>query len=307
MSTGQSSHPSDTHDAPRSPARIAIGIDGHREGQDAAVLGAMIARATGAELLLVAVHPDPLIVLPAELGWVGLHKQAEELLRDTRDSIARGARTVVETDWSVPRALGRVVEREHRDLLVVGSSRDAPEGRMRIGTRTRQLLCHCPCALAVSPRGLSTAPERRLARIAVGYDGSPEAGAALALAGSIAVAGHAELHVRAVVDDRIPDVGWSRSKRESVMTMWDQLLEPAVESLGADARAAVDAIGADAQIEVRRGQPARALGELCDEVDLLVIGSRRWGAVARVLLGSTGEALMRDASCPVLVVPTPAA
>lgn len=293
--------------AARSVARVAIGIDGHREGRDAAALGAMIARATQAELLLVAVHPDPLVVLPAELGWSALRKQAEELLRETRDSVAPNARIVVETDWSVPRALERVVVREHRDLLVVGSSRAATEGRLRIGTRTRQLLCQCPCALAVAPRGLCSAPGRRLQRIAVGYDGSPEARAALALAVSIAVAGQARLHVMAVVDDSIPDVGWSQSSRESLMTIWDQVLAPAAETLGADAHAAVQATGADARVEVRRGRPAHVLGELCDAVDLLVIGSRRWGAVARVLLGSTGEALLRDASCPVLVVPTPEA
>ena len=293
--------------AARSVARIAIGIDGHQEGRDAAVLGTMIAGATGAELLLVAVHPDPLVVVPAEVGWSALHKQAEDLLRETRESVAPSARIVVETDWSVPRALGRVVAREHRDLLVVGSSREAAEGRLRIGTRTRQLLCHCPCALAVAPRGLSSAPGRRLERIAVGYDGGPEADAALALAASIAVAGHARLNVMAVVDDTIPDVGWSQSHHESLMTIWDQVLVPAAQTLGANAHAAVEATGADASVEVRRGRPAHLLRELCDAVDLLVIGSRRWGAVARVLLGSTGEALLRDASCPVLVVPTPEA
>ena len=46
--------------------------------------------------------------------------------------------------------------------------------------------------------------------------------------------------------------------------------------------------------------------ELGEQVDLLVIGSRRWGAATRVLVGSTGEALLHDAACPVLVVPRPA-
>jgi nucleotide-binding universal stress UspA family protein len=42
-------------------------------------------------------------------------------------------------------------------------------------------------------------------------------------------------------------------------------------------------------------------------MDLLVIGSRRWGPLARLLLGSTGEALARDAGCPLLVAPRAAA
>ena len=285
--------------------RIAVGIDGFDEGRDAAVLGAMIARAIGAELLLVAVHPNPLIVLPQELGWTGLHKRAEASLRETRDAIAPSARIAVETDWSVPRALDRVVEREQRDLLVLGSSRSGPDGRVRIGGRTRQLLYHGACALAVAPRGLGARPARELTRLGVGYDGGSESDAALAVAGSIAHAVGAQLRVRGVVDDRLPAVGWSHLERERVKAMWDEILEPELRSLGDEAQRAAEATTVAAEVEVLRGRPADALLELADKVDLLVIGSRRWGTVARVLLGSTGEALMHDARCPIMVVPRP--
>src|SRR5579862_711292 len=78
---------------------IAAGVDGYPEGRDAAALGVLLARAADSELLLVAVHPELLVVLPAELGWTAMRKQAEETLRQTRDEVAPGARTVVETDW----------------------------------------------------------------------------------------------------------------------------------------------------------------------------------------------------------------
>jgi nucleotide-binding universal stress UspA family protein len=237
------------------------------------------------------------------MGWKALHKQAEALLRQTRDAIAPHARIDVETDWSVPRALERVVAREHRDLLVLGSSRRGAAGRVRIGSRTRQLLCHCRCALAVAPRGLSERPGR-LERIGVGYDGDPESRAALSLAGAIALAAGAELVVRAVVDDRLPVVGWSTAC-ELAEAMGDEFLEPVLASLREDAVAAVNATGAEAEIQVLPGAPPDVLMELADDVDLLVIGSRRWGAVARVLLGTTGEALMRDAACPIVVAPRP--
>lgn len=290
---------SDTHTG--AIARIAAGIDGYPEGRDAAVLASVIARATGAELMLVAVHPDPLIVLPREFGWKGMHKQAEALLRETRDALAPGARIDVETDWSVPRALERVVTREHRDLLVVGSSRNGPEGQVRIGSRTRQLLYDGKCAVAVAPRGLSGGGERQLARIGVGYEGGPESRAALSLAGSIAVAAGAKLLVHGVIDDRMPAVGWTGAGGALVAESWNEVIDQEVRSLREEADSAADATGADAEVETLRGRPADALLKLCDEVDLLVIGSRRWGAAARVLLGRTGEALMHDASCPVLV------
>jgi nucleotide-binding universal stress UspA family protein len=287
-------------------ARIAAGVNGYREGRDAAVLASMIARPAAAELMLVAVHPDPMVVLPAEIGWGGMRKEAERLLRETRDAVAPGARTIVETDWSVPRALERVVQREHRDLLVIGSSRRGPEGRVRIGSLTRQLLSHSRCALAVAPRGLAEQPARRLTRIGVGYDGAPESEAALALAGSLAVSAGATLRVRGVVDDRVPMVGWQTAGAEQVLAIWEELLEPQVAALLERARSASEATGAElAEVDVRRGRPADALLELGQEVDLLVIGSRRWGVAARVLLGRTGEALLHDSSAAVLAVPRP--
>lgn len=92
------------------------------------------------------------------------------MLRDVRDSLAPDARIMAETDLSIPRALHRVVRRDHRDLLVVGSSRNASEGRVRIGKRTRQLLCHFECALAISPRGLQTQPSFGMTALGPGQD-----------------------------------------------------------------------------------------------------------------------------------------
>jgi nucleotide-binding universal stress UspA family protein len=287
-------------------ARIAVGIDGHPEGWDAGVLASMIASASGSEVMLVATHPDPMVVLPAELGWSGMRKEAQRVLRETRDAIAPGARILVETDWSIPRALERVAQREHRDLIVVGSNRRGPEGRVRIGNLTRQLLSHSRCALAVAPRGFSERLARRITRIGVGYDGAPESEAALALAGSLAIHAGATLQVRGVIDDGVPMVGWQSAAREQVLEMWEALLEPQFAALLERAQSASEATGADVgEVDVRRGRPADALLELCEGVDLLVIGSRRWGGAARVLLGRTGEALMHDSSAAVLVVPRP--
>ena len=90
-----------------------------------------------------------------------------------------------------------------------------------------------------------------------------------------------------------------------MLAMWNELLGPEVDSLRENATVAAAATGADAEVQVLRGNPARVLEELATRVGLLVIGSRRWGAAARVLLGSIGETLVHDASCPILVVPRP--
>jgi nucleotide-binding universal stress UspA family protein len=41
-------------------------------------------------------------------------------------------------------------------------------------------------------------------------------------------------------------------------------------------------------------------------VDLLVLGSRGFGPVMRLLIGSVSSRVIREAPCPVLVVPRPA-
>lgn len=300
--------------------RIAVGVDGYPEGRDAVVLGETIAETTGGDLLLVAVHIDPLIVLPAGMDWKALEEQTEKTLREARDELAPDARVDVETDLFVARALERLVRREHRDLLVLGSSRRGEEGRVRIGKRARQLLTECECPIAIAPRGMHREPGRRFARIGVGYDGSPEAQAALGLATTIAAAKGAELHVRAVVDDRIQSIGWSRLGTgpaivsgfgwsaigsAGVTPGWDEVVQTTVEALRAQLADSTIATAEKVKADVQLGRPANALLELSEEVDLLLIGSRRWGPVARVILGATGEAVLHDASCPVLVVPRP--
>ena len=55
------------------------------------------------------------------------------------------------------------------------------------------------------------------------------------------------------------------------------------------------------------GDPGEVLAELALGADLMVVGHRRRGAVARALLGSVARHCARTATCPVVVVPTPAA
>ena len=55
--------------------------------------------------------------------------------------------------------------------------------------------------------------------------------------------------------------------------------------------------------DVVLGDPAGELILASEDLDLLVLGSRRWGPVRRLALGSTSEHVIRHAGCPVLVPP----
>jgi nucleotide-binding universal stress UspA family protein len=53
------------------------------------------------------------------------------------------------------------------------------------------------------------------------------------------------------------------------------------------------------------GTPGSTIAVACEEIgaDLLVAGSRGYGPVMRVLIGSVSTQLLHKAPCPVLVVP----
>jgi nucleotide-binding universal stress UspA family protein len=53
------------------------------------------------------------------------------------------------------------------------------------------------------------------------------------------------------------------------------------------------------------GAPARMLAGACEDADLLVVGSRGYGPVLRLLLGSVSTQLIHLAPCSVLVIPRP--
>ena len=286
--TRDRSHRRSEHDTTPVPVPhlIGVGVDGAPAGRDAVVLAAMLARATQAELMLIAIFEQPLLegVVPAELGWTSVKEEARAMLARTRDSLAPQARIAVQSNALAWRGLLRVTRLEHRDLLVLGSTRRANDGQVRLGNVADELLSHLECPLAIAPRGMQEEAGARLERIGVGFDETPESEAALSLAGAIALAADADLHVRGLVDDRVAGQLVSLSER---------------------ARAAALDTGARTHVDVVPGAPADGLRELCDHVDLLVIGSGHAGASGRVQLGSAGRRLLGDAPAPILIAPRP--
>jgi nucleotide-binding universal stress UspA family protein len=90
-----------------------------------------------------------------------------------------------------------------------------------------------------------------------------------------------------------------------MMGEWQQIIQIERHKLRQQALEAGARLGVSVEAHTAAGRPADELLRLSEEVDMLVIGSRRWGPAARVLLGSTGEALLHDAACPVMTVPRP--
>lgn len=62
--------------------------------------------------------------------------------------------------------------------------------------------------------------------------------------------------------------------------------------------------GVDVEVRVAHEQPALALAQAAEKADLLVLARHESGP-AMFHLGETARALLREAACPVMVVPTP--
>jgi nucleotide-binding universal stress UspA family protein len=183
------------------------------------------------------------------------------------------------------------------DLIVVGSPHRGKVGRILAGSVSEALLHGSPVPVLTAPHGYAAAAHDEPTTIAVAYDGVEESRAALAYGQAIAASTGATLEVLTVerpVDPVGGAIAYTLDLPESVEEIQRQALEEVDPALHLRRR-------------VLHGETAAALVDAChDEVDLLVIGSRGYGTVDRVLLGSTSAALLRAAPCPVLVVPRPA-
>lgn len=285
-------------------SRIAVACGDGTPGSDAAVLAAALARPGRAEVILIGVYSDPLFPVPDEFGRHALRTQTEHHLHEVRDRYVPEARIAAENDISLARALTRVVEREHCDLLVVGSSSGAHEGRVLLDRRLRQLSEHLGCPIAVAPQGLGAGAPLELRTIAVGYDASPGSGVAIEVAGKLAEHAGAQLQIHAFLDDTMPPLAFGPLP-SMPLPQWQTAVDAGLGEL----RTQVARLAQEGPPGTRgfaaTGQPAHELVHVSEDADLLVLGSRHWGAIARFVLGSTADVALRDAACAVLVVRRP--
>jgi nucleotide-binding universal stress UspA family protein len=136
-------------------------------------------------------------------------------------------------------------------------------------------------------------------RILVGIDGSEPSAKAARLAAEIAIRFGAELTLAYVVPRMVlpPDAyGLTLADVE-------QGNREHAEALLADAMAKLGDMGARIDTLVLYGSPAESLADAAQArgADLVVVGSRGRGAVARMLLGSVTDRLVHISSKPVLV------
>ncbi len=269
---------------------ILVGVDEHQGSRDAiALAGRLLAR--DGKLTLAHVYPGE------AHPWRGSSPEydaaqrgdALALLKSLADGLELRAELEVAGAPSVGRGLHLTAERLGADLLVVGTTRHGLVGRVWIGDDTRAALNGAPCAVAVAPAGYEREPAT-MREIGVGYDGSPESEHALAIARCLA----AEFGTRLSAFEAVALPSYLFSGAAPVQ---EETLDELVES----ARERVAAL-AGVEPHAAYGHPAEELAGFSASLDLLVVGSRGYGPLGRLVHGSTSLALARMARCPLLVM-----
>ncbi|HEX5309007.1 MAG TPA: universal stress protein [Solirubrobacteraceae bacterium] len=271
---------------------VLVGVDGRPTGRDAIALASRLIDRDG-KLTLAHVHSGPM--RPSHAVTPGLLREEREasakLLEQERASSEVSAELVSVVGLSPGRALHQQAEEQHADLLVVGSCSRGVLGRTMLGDDTRGALNGAPCAIAIASLGYAEHPTP-LAKIGVGYDGSPESKLALQTAREIAQATRASVDALEVVS--LPTYGYTGILPPLTGDGLDEMLQ--------EASARMEKLP-DVHGHAVCGLTGEELATFTNTVDLLIVGSRGYGPMKRMMLGSTSTYLERHARCSLLVMP----
>jgi nucleotide-binding universal stress UspA family protein len=282
---------------------VIVGFDASENARDALVLGRLLAKTLATRLLAITaystVEGEMLGTAPRMDGdeRARLADRAAELMEGLADAEHRAVAVP-----SAAAALHLAAKDESAQVIVVGSSRRAVLGRIRVGGGAAEVLDHAHCAVAIAATGLRSAAGLSLARIGLGFDDSPSAHEALHVATRLASGARAELSLiwAAELDAPSPVAVGVDTGAESVERRRGERAE--------DLSRVAAGLGEDVRVgtEVVPGKPVDALVQASAEFDLLVLGSRGHGPLRRAVLGSVSREVVAKARCSVLVVPNSA-
>jgi nucleotide-binding universal stress UspA family protein len=285
-------------------SKIIVGVDGFDGGRDALALAKNLA-GKNASLVLTTVFPyeHQLTLGPAGGFAAVLRDEAERELEANADGDAR-CRVQAVADASPARALHAEAEREAADLIVVGSCHRGAIGGVVLGDVARATLHGAPCPVAVAPHGYRPQSGHAIRTIGVGFNGSDQSKAALDFAAKLArtVGGNLRI-VSAVQTSTAMASGYGYAYAYD----WSGLEADNRHAAAQELEEAAAGLDLPVETEIVAESAGIALEHLSERVDVVVAGSRGWGATHRVVLGSTTDHLAHHASSPVIVVPSPVA
>ena len=292
---------------------VLIGVDGSPASLHALDWAAAEASQHGWALQIVCAYALPSFAAASlDGGYAALDDTAiqEGARAVLAEAVERVAGTGVSATASIATgdATGVLVDlSKNARLAVVGTRGRGGFADRLLGTVSSALPAHSWCPTVVVPhRAADTATDVNgsapvpVRRIVVGVDGSPAAEAALRRAIDEAEVWGAQLTAVAgvPVGSGAGIMAWlpAAVDHESVLKDVAEGLDVVVD------RALADHPDLTVKRHVLDGTGAELLTEFSTATDLVVVGSRGRGGFRGMLLGSTSQAVLHHAACPVMVV-----
>ncbi|NOV97322.1 universal stress protein [Isoptericola halotolerans] len=296
------------------PEVVLVGVDGSTASMHALDWAASYAQRVGWGLHIVCSYSLPSFTAAsldggyAALDDTAISEGAKAVLAEAEARVS-GLGISVQGTVATGDAAGVLVEMSSdHSLSVVGTRGRGGFTERLLGTVSSALPAHAHCPTVVVPhRAGADDPERRdgdfvhdVHRIVVGVDGSPTSEVALRYAVEQAESWDAEL---------VAVAGVPLGSGAGVLAWLPSQIDH--EQVLADVRAGLDVIVDQVETEhpglrikrhVLDGSGAELLTEFSSAADLVVVGSRGRGGFRGLLLGSTSQAVLHHAQCPVLVV-----
>ncbi|HTU15252.1 MAG TPA: universal stress protein [Solirubrobacterales bacterium] len=275
---------------------VIVGIEDTDEARDALRFARLFGAVEGARLHVVSVHRATVFYEGAAEIEAARAAYFDEMLQMAQAELGDQFEFHRLVEISPPAGLTEVAERIGADVVVIGSSHRGPIGRVLMGGAGSRLAAGSPCAVIVTPRGWSREGTTTLRRIGVAFNTSAEAAAALDFGLELQRGLGAELTLIGVVPEVIAAGRIGHTNRG-----FEEILREDMEELIGETLARIGSDGVGHQ--VREGHAADELAAASIDLDLLVLGSRGYGPLRRVLLGGTSVKVMRSSACPVVIVP----
>ncbi|WIY00775.1 universal stress protein [Amycolatopsis mongoliensis] len=285
---------------------VVVGVDGSTSATQAVCWAAR--EAVRRDLPLVVVHVCALVPVAVPFaGALGAYKyvlveEGRAWLAAARDAAKEAAPEVrVSTEltngWAAEHLIGRSTSAE---LLVLGSRGLGGFSGLLVGSVAVAVASHghCPVVVVREADAATGAPQD--GPVVVGVDESPAGAAAIPFAfQAAATRGVPLLAVHTWMDQAIA-IAWESSLATNWGQVRDEQLRLLEERLTPFRGRYPDV---PVQLEIATDGPARTLLGHAHTAQLVVVGSRGRGGFRGLLLGSTSQALIHHATCPVAVVP----
>jgi nucleotide-binding universal stress UspA family protein len=281
---------------------IVVGYTATEAGEDAVVLGARLAAASGSELEIVVVLPadDRSVITPPNASYDRyLRAQAESWLEAASALVPDTVtfRTNVRFADSFAEGLVSAAEEFGASHIVVGAANGGLRGRHRLGSVATELLHSSNVPVVLAPEGSRRLdPATGVTRITAAIGTRPGADALLEEATSLAAATGAELRLLSLVTVDLPPTVDTGVIKVAGAAHADEVLT--------QARATLSGVG-DAEVVVGRGDSIEdAVQHLSWEPgELAIVGSSRLAQPRRLFLGSTAAKMLHELPVPMIVVP----